>query len=481
MILASLRGEAREYDDIRRPANPQRNATRVNASVKRPRPSWRLLGWVGMVAIAVAVALAFDRHASSAYTPQAPPQASSPGGASFDPAVVARGAWLAAIGNCGSCHTAAGGATFAGGRPLSTPFGTIYATNITPDPETGIGRWSASDFLRAMHEGLGKDGRELYPAFPYDHFTHVTGDDVNAIYAFLMTRDPARVETPANRILVPRAAVAVWKALYFKPGPLVADPVHDARWNRGRYLVDGLGHCGGCHTPRNAFGAEKPDEDLAGNNIEGWRAPALNASAPAPAPWTVEQATTYLHTGFDATHGTAAGSMASVAHNLAGVPAAEVDAIAAYIVARMEGGVAKSGTDNARPTPGGATAERSARSEDAGIDPRQGNDGGAIYRSTCAGCHEDSRRGIALDRSTSTTDVSPANLIRITLDGIHPREGEKGGIMPAFHGALDDTQLSALVTFVRATLGRAPPWPDVPGEIAKAKRASEDVHKGGES
>jgi mono/diheme cytochrome c family protein len=145
----------------------------------------------------------------------------------------------------------------------------------------------------------------------------------------------------------------------------------------------------------------------------------------------------------------------------------------------MEGSTGKrSAIGNAVGTAEGA---RSDRSEDSMIDPRQSNDGSAIYRSTCAGCHEDSRRGIALERSTSTTDVSPANLIQITLDGIHPREGEKGGVMPAFKGALHDAQLASLVAFVRSTLGRSPPWPDVPGEIAKAKRSSEDAHKDGKS
>jgi mono/diheme cytochrome c family protein len=414
------------------------------------------------------LALAAERRAWSADAPQPP----GPSAAKFDPALVARGAWLAALGNCGICHTATGGATFAGGRALPTPFGTIYATNITPDPDTGIGRWSASDFLRAMHQGIDKDGRNLYPAFPYDHFTHVTDDDVNAIYAFLMTRDPARVETPANRILVPRAAIGVWKALYFKPGPIAPDPAHDASWNRGRYLVAGLGHCGGCHTPRNVLGAEKPQEDLAGSSAEGWRAPALNDSSPAPVRWTVDQIATYLGTGFDATHGTAAGSMASVSHNLSSVPAVDVNAIAVYLASRMEGSAGARVASGATPTVHGG---------DEPFDPRQANDGDAIYRSTCARCHDNSRRGIALDHSTSTTDGSPANLIRVTLEGIHPREGEKGGVMPAFGGALDDAQLAALVAFVRANFGRAPPWPDVAGEIAKAKdaakRASEEAHQ----
>ena len=253
--------------------------------MKHTRPWKIILVLIGAFAAAIAIAWTMGRHASSASAASPPPGPD----ASYDPTLVAKGAWLAAIGNCNTCHTASNGRTFAGGRPLSTPFGTIYATNITPDRETGIGSWSPSDFLRAMHQGVDREGRDLYPAFPYDHFTHVADEDVNAIYAFLMTRDPVRAKTPANRIFVPRAAISVWKALYLKPGPLAPDAGHDASWNRGRYLVDGLGHCGGCHTPRNALGAEKEREDLAGGTVDGWRAPALNEASPAPSLWTVEQ------------------------------------------------------------------------------------------------------------------------------------------------------------------------------------------------
>jgi mono/diheme cytochrome c family protein len=421
---------------------------------------------MGALALACVIALAVGRHASSA-----------PPGAAYDPELVARGAWLSAIGNCSTCHTAERGGTYAGGRPLSTPFGSIYATNITPDPETGIGRWTASDFLRAMHLGIGKDGQNLYPAFPYDHFTHVDDEDVNAIYAFLMTRDSVRAQAPVNNILVPRAAVAVWKALYLKPGRLAPDAARDARWNRGRYLVDGLGHCGACHTPRNALGAEKLTEDLAGGTADGWRAPALNDASPAPVPWTVEQVATYLRTSFDATHGAAAGAMAPVAHNLSTVPEPEVNAIAVYVASRMTAGAGTHAASSGVPSGGlaGADAEASVRAGDMAIDPRQANDGDAIYRSACAGCHEGSRRGIALDHSTSTTDASPANLIRVTLDGIQPREGERGRIMPAFRGALDDTQLTSLVAFLRTQFGHAPPWQDVASEVARAKRAGAEA------
>ena len=440
--------------------------------VEHTRPWNIILALIGALAAAIAIAWAIGRHASSASAGSPPPGAD----ASYDQTLVAKGAWLAAIGNCNTCHTASNGRTFAGGRPLTTPFGTIYATNITPDRETGIGSWSPSDFLRAMHQGVDRDGRDLYPAFPYDHFTHVTDEDVDAIYAFLMTRDPVRAQTPANRILVPRPAIAVWKALYFKPGPLAPDAAHDASWNRGRYLVDGLAHCGGCHTPRNALGAEKEREDLAGGTVEGWRAPALNEASPAPSLWTAEQLVAYLRTGFDTAHGTAAGAMAPVAHNLSSVPEAEVNAIAVYIAARMaaSAGARATATGNAPDGQGAAGGERSARGDDApSADARQAKDGDAIYRTACADCHDGGRRGIALGYSTSMTDTTPANLIRVTLDGIHPREGEKGEVMPAFRGALDDTQLASLIAFLRARFGRAPPWQDIGGEVAKAKRERE--------
>jgi mono/diheme cytochrome c family protein len=233
----------------------------MSESAERTRP-WKItLALSGALALALTLAFAIGRHASPAGAATPAPSAN----ATYDPALVAKGAWLAAIGNCNTCHTASNGRTFAGGRPLSTPFGTIYATNITPDPETGIGRWSPSEFLRAMHEGVDREGRHLYPAFPYDHFTHVADDDVNAIYAFLMTRDPVRALTPGNRILVPRPAIAVWKTLYFKSGALAPDAGHDPSWNRGRYLVDGLAPAAPA-TPRNAL-SRKEREDLAGPSI----------------------------------------------------------------------------------------------------------------------------------------------------------------------------------------------------------------------
>ena len=386
-----------------------------------------------------------------------------------DPVLIAKGAALAAIGNCASCHTAEGGRTLTGGRALDTPFGTVYSTNLTPDPDTGIGRWSAQEFRRAMHEGLGRDGRELYPAFPYDHYTRVTDEDVDAIFAYLMSRDPLRAEIPENRMLVPRPFVAFWKSLYFKPGVLPHDAARDAQWNRGRYLAEGLGHCGACHTPRNALGAEEPQRALAGGLIEGWSAPALNAQSPAPQAWTVEDLTTYLRTGFDAQHGVAAGAMAPVAQNLGTVPEADVRAIAVYVASQMRG---------AHPAESAATSSKPASeidqiAEDAVPDSfgtaASGTDGAAIYESACAGCHERARRGIPLSLSSTVTDATSANLVRITFEGIAPSEGSAGGIMPAFASALTDRQMAALAGYLRKEIGHAPPWSDVEREIAKAR------------
>jgi len=199
---------------------------------------------------------------------------------------IEKGAELAALGDCNICHTVSGAAAYAGGRPMPTPFGTIYSTNITPDPQTGIGRWSEEAFRRAMREGIARDGRHLYPAFPYDHFTHARDDDLNALYAFVMTRQPVANPPQDDRLSFPfnqRWLLAFWNLFYLDTTRIEPDPRHDAQWNRGAYLVEGLGHCGDCHTPRNLLGAEESGLALAGGEAEGWSAPALNTASPAPA------------------------------------------------------------------------------------------------------------------------------------------------------------------------------------------------------
>src|SRR5260221_4819518 len=235
-----------------------------------------------------------------------------PRATTFERTQVADGAKLGAIGDCGVCRTAEGGKVYAGGRALETPFGTLYATNITPDEVTGIGSWSFEAFRRAMVQGVSRDGRHLYPALPYEHFTHVSETDLRAIYAFLMTREAVRSQAPANDLIPPlgfRPLLAGWKLLFLHQGPIVAEASKSAEWNRGAYLVEGLGHCGGCHTPRNLAGGEEASHAYGGGIAEGWMAPPLNGQNPSKKAWTSQSLYIYLRTGIDAEHSVAAGPM----------------------------------------------------------------------------------------------------------------------------------------------------------------------------
>src|SRR5262245_41178237 len=242
-----------------------------------------IAGFVAGVFVLVVVFLAIAWHSPTVLITRPDPKG-------LDPALVKRGADLASIGNCNTCHTAPGGRPFAGGLGFSTPFGVIYSTNITPDTPTGIGSWSEAAFRRALREGVGRDGSHLYPVFPYDHFTLLNDDDVRALYAYFMTREPVRAAAPANELSFPfnfRLAIAAWKLLYFRSGSYRPDATQSVAWNRGAYLVEGLAHCGACHTPRNSFGAETKPR-FAGGEAEGWTAYALNDASPAPVPWNAE-------------------------------------------------------------------------------------------------------------------------------------------------------------------------------------------------
>ncbi|MFG5410509.1 c-type cytochrome [Piscinibacter sakaiensis] len=198
----------------------------------------------------------------------------------------ARGAYLARAGNCGGCHSAPGGAEMAGGRGIDTPFGTVYAGNLTPDPETGLGGWSAEDFWRALHHGRSRDGRLLVPVFPYPEYTRVRRADADDLYAYLRSLPAVRQSAPAHTLRFPfdtPLALAAWRLLYFTPGEQADDPARDAAWNRGRYLVRGLGHCGACHTPRNALGGPRDADEFGGGPIpmQRWIAPSLASAAEA--------------------------------------------------------------------------------------------------------------------------------------------------------------------------------------------------------
>ena len=216
--------------------------------------------------------------------------------------VIARGAYLARAGNCMGCHTTTAGSAFAGGRGIDTPFGIVFASNITPDARTGIGSWSADEFWRSLHHGRSKDGRLLYPAFPYPSFTQVSREDSDALYAFLRSVPAVERANTPHALRWPystQAALAVWRALYFRPGGHREEPARSAEWNRGAYLVQGLGHCSACHSARNAWGASEV-LDLSGGMIpmQAWYAPSLTVSSEAGvAGWSVADIVRLLRTG----------------------------------------------------------------------------------------------------------------------------------------------------------------------------------------
>jgi mono/diheme cytochrome c family protein len=416
---------------------------------------------------------------ASAWRPEIP-AVELPDKAGFDPALITRGAELTMLGNCNVCHTKADGRAYTGGRGLQTPFGTIYATNITPDPDTGIGRWSETAFLRAMREGVRRDGSHLYPVFPYDHFTKVSAADLRAIYAFLMTRAPVRADTPANVLPFPlsmRTLIAGWKLMFLKVGELEPDPVLSRELNRGAYLVEGLAHCGACHTPRNGLGAERNEAYLGGGETQGWYAPALNASTTAPVAWTQDQLFAYLRNGFVPAHGVAAGPMQPVVNNLSAVAEADVRAIAAYIAALV--GPPTAGRSERLGGPGARGDHQSSGSRtDGGSQRFRSADGAIIYAGACAPCHEAtgqrfSARGIHLASSKLVTLPDARNLAHVILEGIAPPQASPAALMPGFADTLCDAQVVALMTYLRRSFSDRPIWGDVEDTVRRVRRSAE--------
>ncbi|HYA65054.1 MAG TPA: cytochrome c [Burkholderiaceae bacterium] len=395
---------------------------------------------------------------------------------SFDANLVKRGRELAAIGNCNDCHTVPGGKNFAGGLAVPTPFGTVFSSNISPDAESGIGHWSEDAFRRAMRFGLDREGRHLYPTFPYDHFTNVSYEDDRALYAYLMTREPVHAPSRGNQLSFPfnqRALIAGWKLLFLHRNTYQPDPTKSAEWNRGAYLVEGLAHCGACHTPRNALGAERVSASFAGGNVGNWRAYALNAQSPSPVPWDKEALYAYLRSGFHPDHGTARGPMAEVASNLSSVSASEVHAIATYM-ADISG----------PPTPDrqrqGAAALAQAQSGAAAVSQAD-SQGATIYAAACASCHESGRsapyRGVNLALSTAINGPDPRNLANIVLEGVRPVAGEPSPIMPGFAASMDDGQVVALLNFLRQRFSKEPTWTGIEKTVEDSRRTQTAVLK----
>ncbi len=406
---------------------------------------------VGLLFVCIAGGVAFAWHSPiAAIEPATRP--------AFEPALVKRGEMLAAMGNCGTCHTRPGGKGLEGGLAIPTPFGEIYSTNITPDVETGIGRWPETAFARAMREGVDLNGKHLYPAFPYDHFTLLSDEDVHALYAYVMTRGAVKESPHPNGLSFPfnfRPAIAVWKAIYFRDRRFRPDATQTAIWNRGAYLAEGIAHCGACHTPRGVLGAEKSNEAYNGAPVEGWHAYAINATSPAPMPWTEEALEFYLRHGWQEHHGVARGPMAPVAMNLATAPGEDVKAIATYIAA-LAGRPAEDRVKRGQQVLEAAAANKGPHGDGTP------DEGALIYAGACATCHESGRPlpygGLNLSLSTAVNGPNPANIINVTLFGLAQQPGNAGPIMPGFRGSLTDRQMVSLVSYLRARFSSKPPW-----------------------
>lgn len=372
---------------------------------------------------------------------------------------IARGKALTDAADCAGCHTADPAKPFAGGKRIDTPFGGIYSPNLTPNRETGLGAWSDEAFYCALHDGVAPDGSRYYPAFPYPNFTKLTRDDVLAIRAYLATLTPlrnARLPLELRWPLNYRVTMRGWNFLFFRPGTFESNPQKSGQWNRGAYLVEGAGHCGACHTPKNIFGADKRGQAYGGGLIGGWFAPRLDsAERSGLKSWSVDDIAEYLQSGRNGkSH--AGGPMAEVVVNSTSVMSdADIRAIALYL----------------KDLPPGAP-------EPAVASPPQPEmaAGKAIYARACIACHEADGSGAPriyppLPGNTNLQSADPSSTLHIILDGAQtvttPRAPNTGS-MPAYAGQLSDQQIADVTNYIRNSWGNIAP-PVTPAQVGKAR------------
>jgi mono/diheme cytochrome c family protein len=363
------------------------------------------------------------------------------------PELVAKGAYLALAGNCATCHTARGGTPYAGGRGIETPFGIVYAGNLTPDAATGLGGWSAAEFWRALHHGRSRDGRLLYPAFPYPNYTQVSREDADAIYAYLRTLPAVPSANKAHTLRFPynsTAALAMWRALFFSPGSTIAPDNKSAEWNRGAYLVTGLGHCAACHSPRNMFGATIDSLEYQGGLIpaQNWYAPSLGSPDEAGvASWPIGQVVVLLKTGRTA-HGSVLGPMADVVfRSTQFLSDADLHAMALFL----------------KDLPQHRPERAAGKPHEAPPTPR----GAKLYELHCASCHGDQGQGAAgayppLAGNRAVTMDDATNLVRIVVNGGFPPAtagNPRPYGMPPFGPQLSDEEIAAVITYIRGAWG----------------------------
>jgi nicotinate dehydrogenase subunit B len=464
-ILAGLR-EQRGATPI---ALPKTKAPEVTSRPASPNP---FVKHRGVLASAAALSAATIGVATAVLPWRSIAPIARPDASVFSAATIARGQQLAALGDCAVCHTSLNGIINAGGLALETPFGIIYSTNITPDVETGIGAWSYPAFERAMREGIHRDGRQLYPAFPYTHFTKTTDADLQALYAYLMAQTPVRTDNPQTKLAFPfnwRPLMAGWNALFHREGAFEADASKTAVWNRGAYLVESLGHCSACHSPRNALGAEQTKAYLAGGFAEGWEAPPLTSLSQAPIPWSEDELFAYLRSGESRFHGVAAGPMAPVVKELAALPDQDIRAMAVYLGSFNENAISQPDQEALAARLESLTATRAVSASAIGA---------RIYEGACAVCHQvggpplfGSRPSLALNSNVHA--AVPDNLIQVILHGIAEPVSSDLGYMPGFEDSMTDGQLAELVSYLRQQFAPdKPAWTGVPETVSRIRRGS---------
>ncbi len=389
---------------------------------------------------------------------------------------IARGRYLARIANCVACHTAEGGAPLAGGLPLETGAGTVYSTNITPDPETGLGRYSLDDFDRAIRQGQARDGKRLYPAMPYTSYAKMTRDDVAALYAWMRSEvKPVRQVNRETALSWPysmRSLLVAWNWLNLNSDPVRADAAQGEAWRRGAYLVQAVAHCGACHTPRGMLYGEKGRDErsrhfLSGATVEGWSATNLTGDAlTGLGAWSKADLVEYLHTGRNA-HATSFGPMSTViATSTQFMNAGDLDAVATYL----------------KSIPGARGEMKPFRYDPAtAMQLEQGRfdmPGARQYATFCMPCHQSSGKGFArvfppLAGNPTVVDPNPASLVNLLLDGAVTARVDTAPTdyhMPGYGWTMEDQELANLLTFIRSSWGnRAAPV--TPESVSGRRRA----------
>jgi mono/diheme cytochrome c family protein len=370
--------------------------------------------------------------------------------------LVTRGKYLTEAADCAVCHTTDGGQPFAGGRAFPTPFGVLYSPNITADRETGIGAWTDEEFVTAVHRGIAKDGQRLYPAFPYESYTLIDDADVRAIKAYLFSLPVARATAPPNSLKFPfnqRWLMGIWSAFY-NPGQRF-QPLENrsAEWNRGAYLVEGLGHCGDCHTPRNLAQALDNRRKFEGAVAGGWRAYNITSdTVSGVGEWSDAELVEYFRAGHTVGHGSAGGPMGEVVDaSLSKLAPADMRAVVAYL--RSIPAI----RTRDLPAPKAGPASDMPKRIEAAADPR----GEQIFAGNCASCHGWSGVGLLTTYATLTgdravNDASAVNVAQIVLAGANRRTPEGVQFMPAFGSAYSDTEIAAVANYVTARFGSAP-------------------------